>query len=168
MQEHKDLDVVGKHPSQPAPELSALAYFLGTWNIEGTIPPGSWGAGGPYSSTDTVDWLAGNFFLIGHSDYSLPASLGGGGKEIYVMGYDGAERAYTFDSFNSQGRHQVSRGQLSNDIWFWTSHADYDGHELQQRMTMKVHSSGAYSLKFEVSSDGEVWTTFMEGKATKK
>src|SRR5215469_3323939 len=165
MQEHKDLDVLAESPSKPAPELSALAYFIGTWNIEGIIPPGPWGAGGPYSSTDAVDWLAGNFFLIGRSDYSLPPSLGGFGKETYIMGYDASEQAYTFDGFNSQGRHQVSRGQLSNGTWLWTSHADYNGQDVQQKMTMKVQAPESYDLKFELSTDGDNWSTFLEGKA---
>ena len=148
--------------------MSALAYFVGSWNIEGIIAPGPWGAGGPYSSTDNIEWLAGNFFVIGFSHYSLPSVLGGNGKEIYIMGYDATERVYTFDAFNSQGRHQVSRGSLNGDTWLWTSHADYNGQDVQQRMIMTMHSTESYDLKFEVSGDGETWSIFMEGNASKK
>jgi len=35
-------------------------------------------------------------------------------------------------------------------------------------LTMKIVSPTSYNMKFEISIDGKSWTTFMEGKATKK
>jgi len=35
-------------------------------------------------------------------------------------------------------------------------------------MTMKVLSPTSYTAKLEISIDGTSWSTFMEGKATKK
>jgi len=35
-------------------------------------------------------------------------------------------------------------------------------------LTIKVLSPTSYSMKFEISMDGTTWTTFMDGKATKK
>ena len=78
-------------PPTPAPELKKLDYFIGTWNIDATIGPGPWGGGGKFTATGTDEWLKGNFFVVGHDDFSLPAELGGlGGKrKTDVFGLDG-------------------------------------------------------------------------------
>ena len=162
------LAVLAQVSPKSGPEVKKLDYFVGTWTTDGTIPQGPWGAGGKYSSTDTVEWMSGNFFVLAHSDFKMPPELGGDGKEIYLMGYDTDQSVYTFDAFGSQGRHQVSQGTVEGDAWSWTSEATYDGRDIKQKMTMKILSPASYSLKFEVSMDGETWMTFMEGKATKK
>jgi hypothetical protein len=99
----------------------------------------------------------------------MPPDLGGDGEEIFIMGFDAGQNIYTFDAFSSQGQHQISRGTVSGDTWIWTSQAPQtDQKTKQQKMTMKILSPASYSLKFELSTDGETWMTFMEGKATKK
>src|SRR5580704_2323068 len=55
----------GQMAPKPGPELKKLDYFVGTWTAEGTIAPGPWGAGGKFSSTDTMEWMPGNFFVEG-------------------------------------------------------------------------------------------------------
>ena len=154
--------------ARPAPEVAKLDYFVGKWITKGTIPPGPWGAGGGFGWTETTKWMTGNFFVVGHWDFQMPAELGGDGEEIFVMGYDANSRVYTFDAFSSQGLHQVSKGTLRDDTWTWTSESIQSGKPVQQKMTMQALSSTAYNLKFELSSDGETWMTFMQGKATKK
>ena len=152
----------------PHPALQKLDYFVGSWTVEGTITAGSWGAGGRFGWTDTTEWMKGNFFVIGHWDFQMPSEMGGDGEEIFIMGYDANQNVYTFDAFSSQGLHQISKGTISGDTWIWTSHAVQGGRETQQKMTMQILSPIAYSLKFELSPDGSTWTTYMEGKATKK
>src|SRR5215468_6834584 len=66
-------------PPTPAPELKKLDYFSGSWTIDATIGAGPWGSGGKFSATGTDEWMKGNFFLVGHDDFTLPAELGGGG-----------------------------------------------------------------------------------------
>ncbi len=111
--------------------------------------------------------MTGNFFVIGHWDFTMPHDLGGDGEEIFVMGYDARQSVYTFDAFSSQGLHQVSKGTLADDTWTWMSEAFSGGQAMQQKMTMKVVSAKNYKLKFELSTDGVNWTTFMEGEAKK-
>ena len=154
--------------AQPAPEVARLGYFVGKWATKGTILPGPWGAGGEFGWTEKTDWMSGNFFVIGHWEFQMPAELGGDGEEIFIMGYDTNRRAYSFDAFSSQGLHQVSKGALEVDTWLWTSESIQNGKPVQQRMTMKMLSPTSYDLKFEISSDGAEWMIFMEGKATKK
>ena len=154
--------------AKPAPEVAKLGYFVGKWETKGTILAGPWGAGGDFSWTEKTEWMNGSFFVIGHWDFQMPAELGGDGEEIFIMGYDTNRRLYSFDAFSSQGLHQVSKGMLEGDIWMWTSESVQNGKPVQQRMTMKVLSATSYELKFEISSDGAEWMTFMDGKATKK
>lgn len=153
---------------KPGPEVKKLDYFVGTWTTEGTVAQGPWGAGGKFSATDTTEWMPGNFFVEGHSDFKMPPEVGGEGKATSFMGYDTDANVYTYDEFSSQGRHEVSKGTVSGDTWTWTSTANYGGQEIKQKMTIKVLTPTSHSLKFETSMDGTNWMTFMEGKATKK
>jgi hypothetical protein len=105
---------------KPAPEVAKLGYFVGSWIVEGTIPPGPWRAGG-LSWTDETEWLSGNFFIVGRWQFKMPTDLGGDGQEIFVMGYDGEKSIYTFDAFSSQGRHIQSIGEVTGDTWVWES-----------------------------------------------
>jgi hypothetical protein len=153
---------------KPGAEVKKLDYFIGTWSTEGTVAQGPWGAGGKFSSTDTSEWMAGNFFVSGHSDFKMPPEVGGEGKEVSIMGYDTDQNVYTYDGYNSQGRHETSKGSVTGDTWTFTSSANYGGQEIKQKMTMKILTPTSYSMKFEISIDGTTWMTFMEGKATKK
>ena len=153
---------------KPGPETKKLEYFLGTWTTEGTVAQGPWGMGGKFTSTDTTEWMDGNYFVMSHSDFKMPPELGGDGKETSVMGYDTEQNTYFYEGFNSQGRHESSKGTATGDTWTWTSSANYGGQEIQQKMTVKVLSPTSYTVKFEVSMDGTNWMPFMEAKTTKK
>lgn len=155
-------------PPKPGAEVKKLDYFVGTWNTEGTVAQGPWGAGGKFTSTDTADWMPGSFFVETHSDIKMPAELGGESKGVSYMGYDTDQNTYTVDDFTDTGRHDVSKGAFTTDTWTFNSSATYGGQEVKQRMTLKVASPTSYTMKFEVSIDGTNWMTFMEGKATKK
>jgi hypothetical protein len=155
-------------PPKPGAEVKKLDYFVGTWTTEGMVAQGPWGAGGKFSSTETAEWMPGNFFVEARSDTKMPAELGGESKGVLYMGYDTDQNTYTGDEFNDQGRHDASKGSVAADTWTFNSTANYGGQEIKQKMTMKVVSPTSYTMKFEVSIDGTNWMTFMEGKATKK
>jgi hypothetical protein len=155
-------------PSKPGAEVKKIEYFLGTWTTEGMIAPGPWGAGGKFSSTDTTEWMPGGFFLVGHNNFKMPVEIGGEGTATSFMGYDAEANQYTFDEFNSQGRRETSKGTLSGDTWTWTSSQVYAGQDIKQKLTIKTLTPASYNMKFEISMDGTTWTTFMDGKSTKK
>jgi hypothetical protein len=157
----------GQMAPTPGPELKKLDYFVGTWTAEGTISPGPWGSGGKFTSTGTDEWTMGNFFLVGHSDFKMPADLGGDGKAMRLMGYDSEHSVYTYDAYNSQGRREVAQGTLSGDTWIWKSSQTYSGQDIQQRMTIKMVSPTSYTLRYEVSIDSTNWMPFMDVKASK-
>jgi hypothetical protein len=152
---------------KPGKEVAKLGYFIGSWIVEGTIPPGPWGAGGPFSWTDETEWLSGNFFIVGHWDFKMPSHLGGDGQEIFIMGYDIENKVYTFNAFSSQGRHVRSTGRVSGDTWMWESESSFEAKPVQQRYTTKILSPTRYEVKFEICEDGTTWLTFMEGVAAK-
>jgi hypothetical protein len=154
--------------TKPSPELKKLGYFVGTWITQGTITRGPWGAGGEFSWTERTKWMVGRFFLVGRWNFKMPADMGGDGEELFVIGFDPSPSVYTFDAFSSQGLHQISRGTCIGDTWTWTSEGFQDGRPVQQKMTMRVLSRTSYLVKFEISSDGAAWMTFMEGKARKQ
>jgi hypothetical protein len=155
-------------PARPGPEVQKLAYFVGTWTVDGTIAQGPWGNGGKFSSTNTNEWMDGNFFVVGHSDFKMPPELGGDGKGTSFIGYDTEQNVYTYDAFNSQGRRESSKGAITADIWIWTSTLNFGGQEIQRKSTMKILSPTSYTLKLEVSIDGTNWMPFLDAKVTKK
>jgi hypothetical protein len=154
--------------AQPGPELRKLDYFVGTWTSDGTIVQGPWGAGGKFSATGTNEWMPGNFFLVRHSDFKMPAELGGDGQATAYMGYDTAKNVYTQDEFQTTGRRTAAQGSVSGDTWTWTSSHNYDGQEVQEKITLKIVSPTLYNLKLDVSIDGTNWMPFMDAKVTKK
>lgn len=151
----------------PGPEIKKMDFLAGNWTSEVELKPGPWGQGGKFTSHDHYEWMDGGFFLVGHSDYKMPAEMGGSRSELVVMGYDPDERVYTYNSFNSAGEHAVSKGTLADDTWTWTSTEKHGGMTINTRFTLKTLSPTSYSIKLEVSQDGTNWMLFMEGKSTK-
>jgi hypothetical protein len=153
----------------PAPELRKLDSLAGTWTSEATISPGPWGPGGKFSDTVKSDWMKGDFFLVSHSDFSMPPEMGGAGTSLSILGYDADKKRYKEDRFDSNGRHVAMTGTLNGDTLTWIGENNYGGMTIQSRFTIKMISSSSYTSKYEVSSDGgATWLPFWEGKATKK
>ncbi len=150
---------------KPGPELKKLDYFAGTWTTVGDIKPGPMGAGGKFGGTDHVQWMDGGYFLVTHTDFK---SVMGNGAETSYMGYDSGDKVYTYDSFNTLGESDHSKGTVDGDTWTWNSEEKMGGQTMKGRFTVKVVSGTVYNFKFEMSPDGTAWTTVMDGKATKK
>jgi hypothetical protein len=111
--------------------------------------------------------MQGNFFLISHSKFSSQSM--GSGVQYAVMGYDSNKKQYTYESFNSAGEHEVATGTPDADgkVWTWYSSPDMPG-PMKWRYTQTVLSPASYTIKFEMSPDGNTWSSVMEGKATKQ
>jgi Protein of unknown function (DUF1579) len=153
----------------PGSEVGKLSYFAGNWTSDATIAPGPWGAGGKFTDTAQVEWMKGNFFLVDHSDFSMPAELGGSGTSMQVIGYDSETGNYTEERFDSAGHHVSLTGKLAGSTWTWTGNANYGGMPMQVRFTITVVSPTSYTSKYEISADGgTTWMPFWEGKATKQ
>jgi hypothetical protein len=94
---------------KPAPELKKLDYFAGRWAAEGDIKPGPMGPGGKFTGTNRVQWMDGGFFLVTHSEFN---GAMGKGTETSYMGYDGNDKMYTYDSFNTLGEADHAKGNV--------------------------------------------------------
>jgi hypothetical protein len=149
----------------PAPELKKLDYFVGTWNAQGEIKPGPMGAGGTFTATNRVRWMEGGFFLVTQSEFDGPM---GKGAETAYMGYDGNDRMYTYDSFNTLGQADHAKGTLDGDTWTWLSETRIGAQTMKGRLTIKMLSASSYDFKYETSPDGTRWSTVLEGKDTRK
>lgn len=156
-------------PPSPSPELKKLDFLAGTWTSEATISPGPWGPGGKFSDTVKSEWMKGDFFLVSHSDFSMPPEMGGAGTSLSILGYDADKKTYREDRFDSSGRHAAMTGTLNGDTLTWIGENNYGGMTIQSHFTIKMISPSSYTSKYEVSSDGgATWLPFWEGKATKK
>jgi hypothetical protein len=147
---------------RPAPELQKLNYFAGTWKTEATMKANAYSPGGTYTSIDHFEWQKGSFFLVGHTDFTSPT---GGGVELMIMGWDPAHSAYSYNSFNSAGEHEIATGRLSGDTFTWTSDQSAP---FKWRYIEKMSTPSSYSVKFEGSQDGSTWSTILEGASTKQ
>jgi len=157
---------VAQMPPAPKPgaEQKKLTYFVGQWKTEGEMKPGPMGPGGKYSSTDHNEMLPGGFFLVMHSASTTPM---GSMRETAIMGYDSDQKVYTYDGFDSAGEHDISKGTLNGDTWVYTSDFKMGNQMTKGRFTMKEISPTEYTFKFEMSPDGNVWSSALEGKSTK-
>jgi hypothetical protein len=151
-------------PAKPGPELKKLDYFTGTWHLAGDLKASLFGAAGKFTGTEHNQWMDGGFFLISHSDESMPAGKASG---LAIFGYDANDKAYTYQAYSSRGESEHARGTLEGNIWTWTSEQKMGDKLMQGRFTVKTISPSTYDFKFEMAQEGGDWSTVMEGKATK-
>jgi hypothetical protein len=149
----------------PAPELKKLDYFAGDWKVDVTMKPSPFGPGGKMTGTDHVQWMQGNYFMIIHSTFSSESM--GSGVEYGVLGYDTDKKQYTYESFNSDGEHEVATGTPDADCKVWTWYSSPGG-SMKWRYTETVVSPTSYTVKFEMSQDGNTWSSVMDGTVTKQ
>ena len=117
------------------------------------------------TSTDHVEWMQGNFFMLIHTQFTGGATSG---MEVAVLGYDSAKNAYTYSSYNSMGEHETATGTVDGDTWTWNSESSGAPGNMKWRFIEKIISPTSYTMKFEMAPDGNTWSTVMQGKATKQ
>jgi hypothetical protein len=121
----------------PAPELKKLDYFTGTMDQRSNHFAWALGTGGEFSDTVKTEWMRGKFFLVSHSDFSMPVELGGTGTSLAVLGYDADKKTYTEERFDSTGRQVVATGTLNGDTLTWIGTNNYGGMTIQSRFAIK-------------------------------
>jgi hypothetical protein len=148
---------------KPGPEQARLKYFVGDWKTEGDMKASPMGPGGKFSSTDH-NMMLGDFFLVLHSDGTSPM---GNAKSVSFISFDPKEKMYVYDGYDSMGMHDISKGNVSGDTWTYTSDMDMGGKTMHGRFTLKEVSPTSFTMKYDMSADGNTWNTFMEATATK-
>lgn len=109
--------------------------------------------------------MEGGYFLVVRSEFTTPQ---GSGTGVAYVGYDAAEKHYTYDEFNSMGDAIHSRGRLEDKTWTWAGKREVGGQITNTRWMVSVVSPASYHFKFEMSQDGTNWTTVIAGKATRQ
>ena len=148
----------------PGPEHKRLGYFAGTWTGEADMKESPFGPAGKVTSTEHNEWFSGGFFLVLHSKVKGAMGEVNG---LSLMGYNAEERVYTYYAANSAGMAELARGTLVGDTWNWTSEAKMGGKLTKSRFVIKELSPTSYTFKWDISADGQTWSTIMEGTSTK-
>jgi len=147
----------------PGPEIKRLQYYVGAWKSEYDLKPGPMGPGGKVTAVDQSQMMPGGFFVETRTDGKGAMGVL---KGLAIMGYDTAEKVYTYDAFNNFGEADHFKGAVQGDTWTWTSEGKIGGNKATLRFTAREVSPTMYTMKFEMATGGE-WTTVMDGKATK-
>ncbi|HXZ78477.1 MAG TPA: DUF1579 family protein [Terriglobales bacterium] len=157
---------IAQGPPMPqlTPEHKRLQYFAGTWKSDLDMKPSPMGPGGKASTTDVNEMFPGDFFLTLKSDGTMPGM--GTMHSLALMGYDPAKKIYTYYSIDNLGMQERSTGTVNGDTWVWNSEPSASM-PMKGRFTIKEISAKEYSFKYDMSQDGNTWTTVMEGKSTK-
>ena len=66
------------------------------------------------------------------------------------------------------GASQRSTGTVDGGTWTWIGEEHMGGKTRKTRFIINTLSPRSYTFKFEMSPDGNNWSTVMDGKATKE
>ena len=149
-------------PRQPGAEEKNLAYFSGTWTLDGNLK--AMGPNGKFIETEHNEFLAGGFYLISHSEGTSPM---GKDVQLAIFGYDPEKKVYTYASYTNMGQAEHATGTFDGKTWTWSSELSMGGQTAKTHFIITEVSPTAYDFKFEISQDGNSWTSMMDGKATK-
>jgi hypothetical protein len=149
----------------PAPEVAKLAYFEGTWKIEGEDQKNPFGPGGKTSSTEKCEWFEGRFALVCRADLVLPA---GKGKSMSTFTYNAEKKRYGFDGIDSFGADISATGEITNGSWQWTSiPARMPEGMVSVRYTVTPVSDHEYTFTWEYARNKMAWQPGGKGRARK-
>jgi hypothetical protein len=150
---------------KPGPETKKLEVFAGKWKGESELKPGPWGPGGKMTMDQECTWFQGGFQLVCRE--SSDGAMGKMKSEA-VLGWNGEEKLYKYQGFDSMGMMGAATGTVSGNTWSWSGEDKMGGKLIRSRYTVVVTSPTAQTFKWETSEDGKTWTTSAEGKSTKQ
>ena len=158
--------VSAQGPQMPAPgaEQKNLAYFEGTWKMEGQMQASPLGPGGPTSGTETCKMFDGRWHLVCDSTGTSPM---GPMKGHTLMTYDRSTKQYRYFAVNNMPDAEMATGGKSGSTWTWTSSMTMEGKTIHSRFVLTETSPTSYTMKWDMSEDGKKWTPAFEAKATK-
>ena len=148
----------------PGLERQRLAYFIGTWRIEGEVRQSIFGPAGKFSGSLRHEWILGRFFYITHHE---ERNLSGTHAAMAVTAYDSKKGVYTDYWFDDGGGVNRSEGTVSGNTWTWTTQYTVDGSEVKARTTITTTSPTTYDFTWELAPHGTDWMIVQTGKATK-
>lgn len=151
---------------KPTPEHQALGQFVGQWEGKGEMKPGPYGPGGPMSWTESCSWFGGSeFHVVCKSEGTGPM---GPTKGLGIMGYDPAHGVYTHYGVDTSGWTGHAKGKREDGTWTFNSKETMGDKTFHSRFMMTMESPTRMTFVWQMSEDGETWTTMMEGTTEKK
>lgn len=152
-------------PAKPGPEIKRMERMLGQWNYQGEAKESPLGPAGKITGSESCEWFQGGFAIVCRSKGTGPQ---GSGTGMSVMGYDPAQKTYTYYSISSRGDNIFVRGHLKGNVWVFEDTMPVEGKSMKIRATVTEDSATASSFKLEVGpADGQMMVV-EEGKSTKQ
>jgi len=149
---------------KPGPEVKKLGYFVGSWNTTGEVKQNPFMPAGKMTGSTKCEWFPGGFHVVCHDTGKGPMGTMHG---LGIMAYNTEDKVYTYSGADSSGMSTAAKGNVDGNNWVYTSEDKMGGKTFHGRYSMVTASPDSYTFKYEMSEDGNNWTTLMEGKSTK-
>lgn len=150
---------------KPTPEHARLAAMAGSWTSVETIHPGPWDpVGGTRTGRCEARVAMGGFFVVSDYEQTKDGRVSYRGHGVY--GYDVKSKRWSMHWFDDMGGipAQVVWGTWDGDTLVY----EMSGPNGHHRYTYRLVRDGEYVFSILTSQDGKAWTTFMEGRFTRK
>jgi hypothetical protein len=154
---------------QPGPEHKKLEVWVGEWTYEGTgeVNPFS-ASSGRFKGKISARMALGGFFVHGQSEDL--ADDGYRWQGIWLVGYDPANKAYLFHSYENDGAVSKNTSEVVGNTWTTIgTQTDRHGTIYRTRMVNVFSADGKTSTELmEYSADdGKTWATAYRAKMTR-
>jgi len=147
---------------KPAPEMSQLKYFAGTWNCSGDAPASPFGPAHKTQSSWTLKSDLDGFWYDGMVNEMKTASNTQPVKGMVHLGYDTPAKQHVMvwiDNFGSWATEMSSGWQ--GDTMVWTGDQMLMGEKAAAKDTFVKKSDTEYTHKFELQTKGQ-WGTIVD------
>src|SRR5512139_2160215 len=121
--------------AKPGPEHERLAFFVGTWKMEGDVRDNPFVPAGKFKGTETCKWFEGGFALVCKSEGQGPA---GPAKSLAIMGYSAEEKVYTYYVVENSpmAMTHAARGTLQDGTFIYDDESVVGGKTVRSRYTI--------------------------------
>ena len=150
-------------PPKPAPELSQLKYFAGSWSCSGDAPAGPFGPAHKTQSSLTLKADLDGFWYAGTMTEMKTASNPHPVKGMLHLGYDPASKQFVQVWVDNMGAWatQMSPG-WQGDTWVFAGDQVVMGEKASARDTLVKKSDTEFTHKFELTMKGQTSTIIEE------
>ena len=151
-------------PLKPGPDHLRLHYFVGKWNFQGEVKASPFGPAGANTGTETIELGPNAFSIVFHNEVKGPAGVT---RSMGIMSFDTGAKSYNYYGVDGAGNVSVGKGAATPNVWTWNTESKFQGRTVKGRAIISITSPAAYSYRFEMADDKNIFITIEEGKATK-
>ncbi len=153
---------LAQQASKPAPEMSQLKYFSGSWTCSGDAPASPFGPAHKTESSMTIKLDLDGFWYDGMVSERKTASNTQPMKGMVHLGYEATGKQFAMvwvDNFGSWAT-EMSPG-WQGDTMVWTGDQMLMGEKAGARDTFVRKSDTEYTHKFELNMKGQ-WSPIVD------